>query len=509
MAAPEIVQIISRPGIKRDGTRFDGDFYTDGLWTRFQRGLPRKIGGYRSISKYLAEPSRGLTAFADGELVYCHSGGSSKLERFTIDTEANSSVMTDRTPVGLAVSANNKWMFDYAYNTTGTDQVILAHCAPNDAALANATGGQIFIGDVLGTSALTAVTLPANANATGGIVNLSPYLFYYGSYGIVGWSKAGHPDDLATGDSGQARPWGTKIIKGLPLRAGSGSAPAGLFIAYDAVLRSSFAGGAAVFNFDTIATGTSIISPDAALDVDGVIYWAGVDRFFMFNGVVREVPNSMNVNWFFDNINPAARTKVFAMAQPRFGEIWWCYARGEATECSHAVIYNIREQSWYDTPLPAVGRTAAQFSNFFPAPLMTSADGTTNKVWIHESGVDEVDGAAVAPIESYFETCDISLMSMKGQNSKVRISAIEPDFVQRGPMTVQVTGRANARAREIYSTEFAFPEDPTEPSEQIVVLKEQRRQLRLKFTSNVVGGDYQMGKVMAHLEPGDGTKVGG
>ena len=43
--ADNVVQIRSLPGIKRDGTRFDGEFYPDGQWVRFQRGLPRKMGG--------------------------------------------------------------------------------------------------------------------------------------------------------------------------------------------------------------------------------------------------------------------------------------------------------------------------------------------------------------------------------------------------------------------------------------------------------------------------------
>ena len=41
----------SKPGIKRDGTRYEGDFYVDGEWCRFQRGLPRKIGGYQSVER--------------------------------------------------------------------------------------------------------------------------------------------------------------------------------------------------------------------------------------------------------------------------------------------------------------------------------------------------------------------------------------------------------------------------------------------------------------------------
>ena len=100
---PVIVR--SEPGIKRDGTKFEGNFYVDGQWVRFQRGLPRKIGGYRSISKYLTEVSRGLTAWTQQGLQYVHSGGESTLERFTIDAAGNTSIITDRTP-GVAASGS-------------------------------------------------------------------------------------------------------------------------------------------------------------------------------------------------------------------------------------------------------------------------------------------------------------------------------------------------------------------------------------------------------------------
>jgi hypothetical protein len=34
-------------------------------------------------------------------------------------------------------------------------------------------------------------------------------------------------------------------------------------------------------------------------------------------------------------------------------------------------------------------------------------------------------------------------------------------------------------------------------------MKEQRRELRLRFTSNVVGGNYQCGKVLLNADVGD------
>ena len=613
---PETTVVLkSSPGIKRDGTRFEGDFYVDGQWVRWQRGLPRKMGGYRAIQKYLTEVSRGFSTFTQQGFVYCHSGGATTLERFTIDGSQNSSIVSDRTPVAVAATAtvtltggaagsvdtitvkavallgapvpfntdlattaadvvaainagtgshgytasnvnavitieadvtdgsdpngyevlvtattitytktnmaggsyaltaspNNMWMFDYQYESSSNQNYLIAHVSPNMQCICNDQGGQIFVGDVLGTDPLISVSLPPDANATGGIVSLHPYLFYYGTDGVIGWSKAGEPTNLTdlAGGAGLARVWGQKIIKGLPLRAGSGSAPAGIFWAYDAVIRATFTGGATLFQFDVIATDTSIISPQCVVDYDGVFFWCGVDRFLMFNGVVREVPNQMNLNYFFDGINPRARTKVFAFKVPRYGEFWWCYPRGEATECTHAVIYNVRENCWYDTELPNFGRSAGQFNNSFAAPILTGVvdDGSGYKVWIHEQLTDEYDGSQIRPIRSYFETADLSAL-VQGRNEYLRITTIEPDFVQRGPMTVQVTGRANARAPEVYSSVFTFPEQASVPHEQIVMLKEQRRELRVRFESNAVYGDYQMGQIIGHIESGDRTVLG-
>ena len=606
------VVLKSLAGIKRDGTKFEGDFYTDGQWVRFQRGLPRKIGGYRSINKYLTEISRGFNSFTQQSLQYCHSGGASTVERFTIDSSKNSSIISSRTPVGVgatgtvtlttggagsvdsvtvngvtvtsgsvafitdlpttatAVAANitaftstpnysavavgavititaatvgqatngfvvvastttitstvtnmvggldaltssvyNQWMFQTSYDASTTDNSLIAHVAPNLGCVCNDTGGQIFFGDILGTGALIEIPIPAGANATGGIVMMFPYLMYYGTAGVVGWSIPGTPSDLSGAGSGIARVWGQKIVKGMPLRAGSGTAPAGIFWAYDAVIRATFTGGATIFQFDIIATDTSIMSPDSIVDYDGMFFWAGVDRFLMFNGVVREVPNQLNLNWFFDNINASQRSKVFAFKVPHFGEIWFCYPRDDATECTHAVVYNVRETTWYDTELPSSGRASGGYNNGFAAPLLTDCIPTSSgyRVWIHEQGVDEIDGQVASPIESYFETADLSALA-QGKNEYVRITTIEPDFLQNGPMTVQVTGRANARAPEVYSSEFIFPESAVEPHEQIVMLKEQRRELRVRFESNAVGGDYQMGQIIGHVDSGDRTVLG-
>jgi len=171
----------------------------------------------------------------------------------------------------------------------------------------------------------------------------------------------------------------------------------------------------------------------------------------------------------------------------------------------------VRENTWYDTELPANGRSAGTFNNAFAAPILAGAVGVGNdyRVWIQEQGVDEIDGQIINPVRSYFETADLSSLT-QGKNEYLRITRIEPDFVQNGDMTVQVTGRANARAPEVFSSTFTFvdPNNINEPYQEIVMLKEQRRELRVRFESNQVYGDYQMGQIIGHVSTGDKTVLG-
>ena len=157
----------------------------------------------------------------------------------------------------------------------------------------------------------------------------------------------------------------------MPLRGGPGNSPSGLFWSADSLIRGSYVGGTQVFQFDTISTQSSIMSAQSVIEYDGIFYWIGTDRFLMFNGVVREVENNLNLNFFFDNLNYSQRQKVFAYKVPRFGEIWWCFPFGDSTEPNHAIVYNVRENTWYDTALPNGGRGAGIFPAVFRKPLLS------------------------------------------------------------------------------------------------------------------------------------------
>jgi hypothetical protein len=656
--AKKVFALDTKPGVQRDGTVFDKQVYNDGRWVRFQRGRPRKVGGYREIVNDLAGPSRGIYLNPQQEFNNIFSGYSSGLQSLPISNTGVGSGITDMTLTGFTASENNLWQFDTFYDVSGSgNNLLMAHPGQNLVLIDNNVNTKVLGGNITGTSmapigvftqvaatvtsgspnitlstanvligagqsvsgtgipsgatvvsiSTTALVIsaPATANGSsitltfdnevsvsGGVVTLHPYLFVYGNDGLIRNCSAGNANDWVSADANEVSVATGKIVQGLPVRGGS-NAPSGLFWSLDSLVRVSYIGGVGTppqfWRYDLISSQSSILSSQSVIEYDGVYYWCGVDRFLLYNGVVKEIPNTFNQNYFFDNLNYAQREKVWVSKVPRFGEIWWFYPRGNATECTDAVIFNVRENCWYDAG-EALGaqRSAGYFSQVFHYPVtadwninasggvltatitnagsgytngtynntvltggsgtgatanITVAGGVVTSVLINghgtnyvvgntlsatitggagfvltvatlmnfvslyqnEIGTDKVVGPTALAIESYFETNDLGWVSggpsqpaPVGDNKWLRLERVEPDFVQSGDMELYVTGRPFAQSTDVTSPAYTFG-----PSTSKIDMREQRRELRLKFVSNVAGGDYQLGRVILDAELGD------
>jgi hypothetical protein len=233
-------------------------------------------------------------------------------------------------------------------------------------------------------SATVTVTFNNNVSVSGGVVSLHPYVFVYGNDGLIKNCAAGNAQDWVSADANETNVATGKIVQGLPVRGGS-NAPSGLFWSLDSLVRVSYIGGqgspAQYWRYDIISSQSSILSSQSAIEYDGIYYWCGVDRFLLYNGVVKEIPNAMNQNYFFDNLNYSQRQKVWVSKVPRFGEVWWFYPRGDATECTDAIIYNVRENIWYDAgQAEGARRSAGYFSQVFAYPVQADWDVTMETI---------------------------------------------------------------------------------------------------------------------------------
>jgi len=701
----QVYSLAVKPGIKRDGTVFETAEYTDGVWCRFQRGTPKKMGGYSQLLSTFNGIPRGMIAIPYNGVNYVFAGNQNGLDVFTtgntygvgsgpysaifdpgynqvavvsntattftltstaspivnytaafpsgtkivfsqtpgasVYTVTSSSFSTPNTVVtfsgspsvpvnsltyvyvdnnNFAANSNLLWQFDAQYSPVGGALELIAHPGQNLASIDNAVNTQVQIGSILPNSSdqwtLTGLSDSGGQYPTfqpisvsGGVCVLYPYLFVFGNDGYIAnnnvsttYSVQGLTDwNGATAN--QVNMSSSKIIRGMPMRGGTNS-PSGLFWATDSLIRVSFNGTAPYYwSYDIISSQISVMSSNSIVEMDGVYYWMGVDRFYLYNGSVKLLPNDKNVNWLFNNLNYAQRQKVWATKVPRYNEIWFFYPRGTSTECNDAIIYNVKDQIWYDagqaigsqrscgytteifpnpiwadwnynvkfgeafyvvgTPTGQSAPTSYQFylkgdatPTFGPGSYVTFYNSPTNTkykvsnstfvlttatgmpgatlvtlttslatapavgttaylvtggyaIWQHEQGVNQVSLTQESAIDSSFTTCDLSWLAGNpsthaeavGINRRLHIRRVEPDFVQSGTLNMSVLGKKFANGPEEDSGPIPFGPNTTNPNK--IDTRIEHREARLKFESNEVDGDYELGRILMTVELGD------
>jgi hypothetical protein len=182
------------------------------------------------------------------------------------------------------------------------------------------------------------------------------------------WTPAG--DNLA-GDYELATP-GTLIagkrVKGVNL----------LFTDVD-VHTAQYVGAPFVYGFEKAGSGCGLISAQAVAAIDTAAIWMSKAGFWIYDGYVKPLPSDVS-DYVFDNLNFNQASKVYAVHNSKYGEIWWYYPSSGSTENDSYVTFNYRENHWN---IGLLARTAGADSGVFANPLMVSTDGF---VYEHEVG---------------------------------------------------------------------------------------------------------------------------
>lgn len=489
--------LFPRPGIQRDGTKFSSQHYIDGQWTRFYMNLPRKIGGYKAIHYGNTEIIRTLFNVPGDNSVDTYFGRKSSVQYINFDFNGNGSVQIDRTPIGYVVNDDNIWVFDLF--STDTNTFIIAQVAPNGSDMSNTTEGNLYYGDIELDSPLTIIndTHGNPITASGGAVFVSPVLVVYGNNGLLRWSAEG---DLTNWpDNNSIVIDNTKIVNALVARGST--APQILCWTINSLYTATYTqiNGENVFQPAPVQSGISIISANSIVQYDNQFFWIGTDCFYSFNGIIQNLPNSMSSDWFFNNVNLTARTKIWGMAIPRYKEIWWFYPSKTSPECDSVIIYNLESKVWYDSK---IGRSAGLQPGTFPFPMMadTQPSFTLYPLWMHEYGTNKIYQNQSTAIESHYETSIITLFKNEPSNNRLmRSRRIEPDFNINGNMTVTVNNRMFPNSPIISDGPYTF----NQSTEKIDNINSQGRLVSFVFSSNEIDGDYQAGHSILGYDVGD------
>ncbi len=538
--------LIYKPGIKRDGSLFQADYCTDGQWVRFQRGNIRKMGSMKGVTdpalidkKYVTNIT--ILPYNNSDMII-FTAASNTLINKSIITQQFEHVKT-RSVGGLStqegatilkseiiIQGNNKRIvFLYSFNASNVNNL-------SEAALFSVN---------VDSEDENLVKLPNPPKLAGlnGLLYASNYLFVYGANGLVQWSKLKEPTDFTNSDQRSINISNDAVIDAKSIRGGTNT-PTILFWTLSSVIKcinTPDSGGNLQFQIDVISQSSSILSTRSVVEYDGLFFWPGTNRFFQYNGIVQELPNTMNLNYFFDNLDMDRRQQVFGIKNTKYGEIWWFYPERKGSPYrdpdlpdgvnSRAIIYNIRDNAWYDT---SISRSAGCYSEAFGfmctyGKNLTKGFGDKNTLFRHEfenltrdpnkiteTYLTHANGIRTVPITSIFTTPVFSwaafnpMKQLTGNDKWMFLTTIEPDFILKYgdfDMNVTVNTKQYANSLNISSQPFRLPspidnQNDNLPKNAKIDISFQGRHMTLTFEA--LSTNFEMGCVMLALGIGDG-----
>jgi hypothetical protein len=379
-----------------------------------------------------AKDASGATVTADGS--DSGDGGASVVGAYQINTGLNTYV----SGTGWGAGAWGSGTFGSSSSVSAAGQLRLySQDAFGEDLIFNPRGGGIYYWDESSGTGTRAVNISALSGASDVptvalrvLVSEDQHVIAFGCNPIG--SSAIDPLFVRFSDQESAADWtptATNTAGGVRINSGSQiigaiKARQEILIWTDVSLHSMrFIGAPFTFQFTRLSADISMISPNAAVNARGVVYFMDRGNFFVYNGAVQPLPCSVK-DYVFSNINMDQAFKVFAAENNDFNEVMWFYPVGEGnTEVTNYVAYNYLENLW---SVGTLSRGAWSGANTMNYPLASTAlDGEPNYLYQHEFGYD-ADGE---PMEAYIESGDLELSDGE---FFMFIKRIIPDFTFSG-----------------------------------------------------------------------------
>jgi hypothetical protein len=229
---------------------------------------------------------------------------------------------------------------------------------------------------------------------------------------------------------------GNRIVTAVPTRGDI------LILTNTSAHSMQFVGPPFTFSFKQIGTNCGALSAHSAVEAENVVYWMSDGSFYLFDGVIKEIPCSVQ-DFVFQNINTDEHSIVYAGVNLEFSEVNWFYASGSSTAIDRIVTYNYLEKLW---TIGTLARTTWASKDIFANPLATKyiPNSTTlaqptvigltagvSTLYDQEKGTnDDTD-----PITAFIESGDVDIVD---GNNNLFIKRYIPDFKdQQGALNIQ------------------------------------------------------------------------
>ena len=290
-----------------------------------------------------------------------------------------------------------------------------------------------------------------------------------------------------------------------------------------------FVGAPFTFAFEQVGTNCGLIGKNAAVEVDGTVYWMSENGFFRYGGQLESLPCLVE-DFVFDDLNTVTKQHVNAGLNNLFGEINWFYVSSGANTVNRVVTYNYLD-STAQRPVWTTGtldRTAWSDSAIFGKPHATQYDTSTNGsstsstyvegntdgvsiYYEHETGLNQVKEGAETAIVANIESgdFDISLNNagaadIRGDGEYImKIRRVIPDFLaQTGDATVTLQLRDFPTDVEASSSLGPFT---VTTSTKKIDTRARARAISLKVSNTSTGQFWKLGTFRLDIQP-DGRR---
>lgn len=183
---------------------------------------------------------------------------------------------------------------------------------------------------------------------------------------------------------------------------------------------ATYQGPPYVYGFERVGTACGTVARRSLVAVDEGAFWMGNRGFFQFNGSVAIEIRCDVSDYVFNDINFDQISKVYAVHNSQFGEIWWFYPSASSTENDRYVVLDYKEQHW---TVGQIDRVCGVDRGVFNSPIWSDSSGN---LYNHETGYDH------GTLTPFVESGPISLGNGDGV---MKVNLLIPDELNQGDVS--------------------------------------------------------------------------
>ena len=400
-----LIPINIPPGVFRNGTELQsaGRWYDVNL-VRWTEGAMEPVGGWekRNIT-VLTGKARSLLAWkTNSDVRLMAIGTSSKLYAVT-----QSNVLVDITPVGFTVGSDNASSgAGYGIGTYGSGYYGIPRPDTGSVTAATTwsldTWGEYLVGCSTSDGKLyewqldyttptkAAVVTNAPTSCIGLLVTAERSLFALGASGDgrkVAWSDLENNTVWTAASTNLAG----SIILQTSGRIMTGKRVRGqnLILTDIDAHTLTYVGQPFVYQAEIAGRACGAASANCVAVLDNMAVWMGQKGFHIYDGYVKPLPCEV-YDYVFNNINTNQISKVYAVNNAQYNEVWWFYPSANSNENDSYVAWDYVENHW---TIGTLARTAGTDRSVFRNPVMVGTDGF---IYDHEVGLNYSDALPYA-----------------------------------------------------------------------------------------------------------------